>query len=114
MREIQTSTPAIGHFPIFEPDGYTPHSGLTNSDFVAVVYRDSAPIALPVAVSEIGVSGEYRYQFTPVLLGVYDLELRCLFNQVWLGDTIQCVATKNDDLLIQVADDTQFIRTRIG
>jgi len=99
-RDVAVSTLVTGHFPVFENDGVSKHSGLLSTDFTATVYHNSAPAVLAVSVSEIGTSGEYQYTFTPTLIGVYDVEIFIHYNNdIWHEQLISMTAELNTQLV---------------
>lgn len=102
MREVKVGLSAIGHFPVFEDDGVTKHTGLTGVDFAVTVYQDSVPVVVAVTITEIGSSGEYQYSFTPASAGVYDLQILCLFNNDLVGDSLLAVVDTSQALLVDV------------
>jgi hypothetical protein len=83
-REVERGTPVVDQFPAFENDGHTKRSGLGAGDFSSAVFVNGAVEALPVTVSEIAATGEYKIQFTPDILGVYELQVHILFSHdIW-------------------------------
>ena len=101
-REIVIGELVIGHFPVLEEDGYTKHSGLTGTDFVVTVYLDSLPIVTAVTITEIGISGEYQYTFTPVVEGVYDVTILSLYSHDLLGESFESVDSTTQQQLIEI------------
>jgi hypothetical protein len=83
-REVERGTPVVDQFPAFEDDGFTKRSGLGSGDFSSTVFVNGAVEALPVTISEIGSTGEYKTSFTPDTLGVYELQVAISFNRdIW-------------------------------
>jgi len=101
-QEVKVGVPITRHFPVFEDDGYTKHSGLTASDFTSTVYLDSAPVPVIVTVAEIGVTGEYEYTFTPPAEGLYDTQILNTFNYDIWGDTFQSVTELSSELAVSI------------
>lgn len=54
-------------FAVFDIDGLTPLSGLTNSDFTKTVLRDTVneTLLVPLTVTEVGTTARYVASFTP-------------------------------------------------
>lgn len=74
----------IDHFPAFESDGYTKRPGLSGADFTVSVYQDGALSAVPVTITEIGTSGEYKIEFEPTATGFWQVQVLIDFNkEVW-------------------------------
>jgi len=83
-REVETGSLVLDQFPAFENDGYSKRSGLGGGDFVSTVFLDGAIVVVPVTITEIDVSGEYRTSFTPATDGLYELQVLIDFNkQIW-------------------------------
>lgn len=81
-RQVQINSLVIDQFPVWESDGFTKRSGETV--FTSNLWNDGVPSVLPVAISEIGVSGEYQASFTPDSMGMWLLEILIPYNeQVW-------------------------------
>lgn len=73
-------------FPAWQDDGFTKQSGLSvgGGHFLVTVWQDTVVSGLPVTVSEIGTSGEYRVQYTPPSEGIWVVEIKVNTNQdVW-------------------------------
>jgi len=88
-REVKTGAAVVDHFPVYEDDGFTKHSGLGPGDFVSTVYLNSSPIGLTVSITEIGSSGEYQCLFVPPVDGVYDIEIFNYFSEeIWWSQYI--------------------------
>lgn len=84
-KQIAFGDLAIDNFPIFQADGYTKKSGETA--FVKTLRKNSSPQSLPVTVTEIGTTGEYRTQFTPNDVGFWSLEILIDYNkEIWYGE----------------------------
>lgn len=62
---------------VYDDTGVAKISGLTlvGGDFTVTVWLDGVPDALPVSITEIGVSGEYLVEFTPNLEGTWIVEV---------------------------------------
>lgn len=101
-RDVKVGVPVIDHFPVFEDDGYTKHSGLIFSDFTVNPYFNSAPSIIPVFVSEIGSSGEYEYTFVPVAEGVYDIQILIQYTEDMLQGTFLAQADFTESYLIDI------------
>lgn len=85
-RQIEAGETVIDQFPVFEWDGYTKKSGETV--FTTSLWKDgvSQP-ALPVTISEIGASGEYKVDFEPDDSGFWLLQVLIDYNKdVWKGE----------------------------
>ena len=84
MRQAIPGEQIIDQFPVFEDDGYTKHSGLSNGTFVKSVWKDGYPAAVTVVVSEIGSSGDYKTRFTPNTTGFWHVEVLNSYNyEIW-------------------------------
>jgi hypothetical protein len=92
--EVQVNATARGHFPVFEDDGYTKHSGLLLSDFEITTYFNNVPTAVPVTLSEIGLTGEYEYS--------YDLQILNKYNYDIEAESFQCVDITSIQQLVNV------------
>lgn len=70
-------------FSAFEDDGVTKRSGLSvaGGDFSVGVWRNGVVDALPVAIAEIGSSGEYLVQLTPATEGHWVADVTVAFSQ---------------------------------
>jgi hypothetical protein len=86
-RQVETSEPVQDNFSAFENDGYTKRSGLTAPDFTVTVYKDGAPLALSVTITEIGSTGEYMVELTPAVDGFYSVQILIDFSkEIWEGE----------------------------
>ena len=88
MRTAFINSLYVDQFPVFDTDGFTKKSGL--SFFDVRLWIDNIPSALPVNISEIGVSGEYAISFTPNATGYWKLEVGIPFNEHVWGEDIEC------------------------
>jgi len=80
-RPIVIGGSVVGQFPIFDFDGYTKVSGQGGS-VTSTVWRDSVVQgAVSVVITEIGSSGEYKYEFTPSTEGWWNMELFIDYNK---------------------------------
>ena len=71
-RELPVSVEVIDQFPVFEVDGYTPHSGLVQSDFDVQIFKNGIEqVAHAFTIAEIGSTGHYRLSFTPATVGFW-------------------------------------------
>lgn len=88
MRTALINIPFMDQFPVFDIDGYSKKSGII--DFFISLWLDGVPSSLPVDISEIGISGEYKILFTPNAIGFWKLEIEIPFNkQIWKAE-IEC------------------------
>lgn len=86
-RPVETGALVADHFSAFEDDGYTKRSGLTAGDFVVTIYKDGAPDATVVTITEVGSTGEYKTEFTPAVDGFYSVQVLIDFNKdIWEGE----------------------------
>jgi hypothetical protein len=86
-RQIETGTLIVDTFPAFEEDGYTRKSGLLPTDFMVTQYLDGATTAIPLVISEVGVTGQYSFSFTPTVDGYYQVIVEIPYNHdVWEGE----------------------------
>jgi len=84
-REIKLGDEVIDQFPIWMDDGYSKKSG--ESSFSVNLWHGGVPSAVPVTITEIGSSGEYRVRFTPDALGFWLLEVVPDYDhQPWQGE----------------------------
>jgi hypothetical protein len=72
-RVVDLGEAVTDHFPVWEPDGVTKKSGETS--FTVQIWRDGAAVALAYSLTEIGSSGEYKIKFTPLVAGIYSVEV---------------------------------------
>jgi hypothetical protein len=74
------------HFSVFAPDGYTKVSGQVGA-CSSNLWEDGAVSAVPVTLSEIGVSGEYYAKFTVGVSDLYHVEVTCTYDDnLWEDD----------------------------
>jgi len=104
-REVEDNVVVIDHFPALEFDGYSKRSGLFQGfgDFSISVFYNGTVVVIPVTITEIGTSGEYKVEWTPPLnqLGYYQIQVLIDFNkEIWYGayDVV-------DDLTIDVVSE---------
>lgn len=84
-REIQIGSTVIDQFPVFDVDGYTKRSGETVFD--SSVWKDGIEQSVPVTISEIGSSGEYKLSFIPTSNGYWKVEVLIDFNkEIWFAE----------------------------
>jgi hypothetical protein len=84
-RQVKTDVLVVDQFPVFEDDGYTKKSGETL--FTPRIWLDGSPQAVPVSISEIGVSGEYKVEFTPNANGFWRVTVLIDYNKdIWGGE----------------------------
>lgn len=74
-------------FAVYEPNGYTPHTGLLNGNFTKGLWKDGAVDATAVTVAEIGSSGYYKATFTPATSGAWALAITNSYNSAAYGET---------------------------
>jgi len=85
-REIIVGQTIYDQFPAWELNGFDKKSGLAGS-FIVSIWRDGALQAVPVTITEIGSSGEYRTAFQPNAPGFWFLEVKIPYNRdVWKGE----------------------------
>lgn len=77
--------PIVDQFPIFELDGIHKHSG--GSAYTVTIWKDSVEQAIPYTITEIGASGEYKFEFTPDDVGFWVAEVIIAYNtEVYVGE----------------------------
>jgi hypothetical protein len=87
-REVQVNTLVTDQFPVFEADGITKVSGLTNPpDFAVVIWKDGVvQAAYSYTIAEIGSSGEYKFTFTPDDVAYWEAEVTIsAYDEIWQG-----------------------------
>jgi len=85
-RELPVNVEVIDQFPVFELDGYTPHSGLVQADFDVTIFQDGAEVAQAFTIDEIGTTGHYKFAFTPAAVGFWRPVVSVPYNwSVWGG-----------------------------
>jgi hypothetical protein len=98
MRELKRNSLAVDQFPALEADGYTKRTGLVQpAGFTCTVWLDGAVVAVPVTITEIGTSGEYRMTFTPVADGFMVVEVLVDFNKDLLRFSYQVVEVTTNE-----------------
>jgi hypothetical protein len=108
-REVEIGSAALDQFPAFENNGYSKRSGLGVGDFTSTVFLNGAVVVLPVTISEIGSSGEYRTSFVPAAGGLYEVQVLIDFNkQIWHAQ-YQAVVELTHDLANQARDQADKI-----
>lgn len=88
---VRTAVPGealIDHFSVFEDDGYTKRSGLTDSDFAVSVWANAMPLGIATAVAEIA-GGEYQLGFVPTIAGIWKVEIHVLYNHEILAMEVE-------------------------
>lgn len=73
MKTVDLGAAFVSHFPVFAADGVTKVSGETV--FQATVWHNGAAAFVPVNITEIGVSGEYRVTCAPTAEGEWGVEV---------------------------------------
>lgn len=82
MRELKRNALAVDQFPALEADGWNKRTGLVQpAGFTETVWLDGVVVAVPVTITEIGTSGEYRMTFTPTADGFMVVEVLVDFNK---------------------------------
>lgn len=83
-RQVETGAHVFDSFPVFESDGFTKKSGLLTDDFSIVVLVDGFAASVPVSITEVGTTGDYRCDFTPPSNGFYQLQIGVAYSkEVW-------------------------------
>ena len=82
-RQVKIGEVVVDSFPVFDLDGYSKKSGETF--FTSVLRQDGIDSAVFVSISEIGVSGDYRINFTPDSVGVWMLDVFSDYSKEWWG-----------------------------
>ena len=109
IREVETGTAVIDQFPAFENDGFTKRSGLLAAAFTSTVYRNGVIVVLPVTITEVGSTGEYKTSFTPALDGLHEVQVLIDFNkQIWHSQ-YQAFSEITHDLALQARDQADKI-----
>lgn len=108
-REVATGSAAIDQFPAFEDNGVAKRTGLLPGDFAPTVFRDGAVVVLPVTITEIAATGEYRTSFTPDANGFYELHVLIVFN----GETRFARYVSVTELTHDLAEDARERTKRI-
>lgn len=104
-REIQIGDEVVDQFPVFDSNGYTKVSGQTS--FAPSIWKDAVIKSIPVTVTEIGATGDYKVEFTPDAEGFWRLEVLINYNKdIW---SVECdvVSGTTDDLY-------QMVRRALG
>jgi hypothetical protein len=78
------------HFPLYELDGTTKHSGITA--FTTVIWLNGVVSAVVGTVAEIGTSGEYKVSFTPTSAGLWSWETTNTYNDDVYGGSCDVIA----------------------
>lgn len=108
-RQVKIGDPVTDHFSVFEDDGFTKHSGLGPASFSSILYLNSVVVALPVTITELGLTGEYAFQFTPNALGDWDLEIHILYNDDIFADSFEAVTELDASLILGILDQCEKI-----
>lgn len=96
-REVERNAPVVDQFPVFESDGHTKKSGLLAGNFTSEVFRQGAVVALPVTVTEIGTTGEYKTSFTPTDYDLYELQVKNDHNNdIWHAQYVSVEELTNE------------------
>lgn len=74
MRQAVVNEPFIDHVSVFEDDGYTKISGLSDPDFTFTVWVEGVEAPIPITVAEIGFSGEYLIGVVPTVEGFWKIQ----------------------------------------
>jgi hypothetical protein len=101
-REVKVGDTIKDHFSVFEDDGFTKHSGLVETDFAVTVYLDSVPAAVAITFAEIGITGEYEYEFVPNAPGILDIEILILYNRDLWGNSYLAATELSSEFLAAV------------
>ncbi len=100
------------HFTVFDTDGLTPLTGQAGS-CTYYLARNGAAAPEAVVISEIGASGHYYGTFTPLITGIYDLEITCPDDRV-MGENYEVQAADLDDIVIEVdANETKIDSVKV-
>lgn len=89
VRHARINQVFVDHFPVYNPDRVTKHSGLASNAFTLVLYKDGTivtPGTVPSTIAEIGSSGEYSITFTSGFpqVALWEYDISNTFNQdVW-------------------------------
>jgi hypothetical protein len=76
-RRVTANKLVIGQFAVFQSDGFNKVTGLTPPDQIVItVYQDGGIVSVPVEVTEIGSTGEYKFSFTPTAPGTWQVEFK--------------------------------------
>jgi hypothetical protein len=112
-RDIHLGTEVVDQFPVWKEDGYTKKSGETS--FAVSLWRNGVISAVPVAISEIGSTGEYKAVFTPDSLGFWLLEIIPTFNhQPWKGEyEVEYGSDTDINLNGAISDDTTTVKVAL-
>lgn len=108
-RQVETGSLVIDSFPVFEDDGYTTKSGLLPSDFETEMFVDGVLVAMPVDISEIGTTGNYKTEFTPPVDGLYQVQIHFLYNDDIWGETYEAGAGFPSAALVHIRDQVDKI-----
>ena len=81
-RSVQVGATIIDSFSAIDFDGYSKVTGL--STFTISVWRDSVEVAIPVTISEIGTSGEYKIVLSSSVVGFLKVQILVDYNKdIW-------------------------------
>lgn len=112
IREVDSGSLVVDQFSVFDDDGYTKKSGLSQGagDFAVTVWRDAVPVAIPVVISEIVTTpGEYQIQWTPTLgvIGRYEIQVLIDFNkEIWHGEYL---TVPSDDRILGLLHENAMV-----
>lgn len=95
-RPIKVGEVVVDHFSVFDFDGYTKKTGETV--FASTLWKNGVVSALPVAIAEIGSSGEYKIEFTPDTEGVWSVNVLIDYNKDWWGAEYVAEITAIDEI----------------
>lgn len=75
VRIAELNSLVQSQFPIFQEDGFTRYSGIPPGDFSIQVFKDNSESSEVATVSEIGTTGVYVVDFTPVSEGTWHVNV---------------------------------------
>lgn len=112
-RKIQLGEEVVDQFPVWKEDGYTKKSG--EISFTVSLWRNGVPSSVPVVISEVGSSGEYKATFTPDALGFWLLEIIPAFNhQPWKGEyDVEYGSDTDTKVGGAISDDTTTVKVAL-
>jgi len=109
MRKVEPGILFFDVFPIFEVDGITKHSGVTS--FTTNLLKDGVVSVVPVTISEIGTTGDYKVSFTPNAIGVWVVQVFNTYDDVWWSSTVEAAySDASSEARISVAFDDSVPR----
>ena len=93
-RQVKAGSTIVDSFSAISlEDGFSKISGLTN--FTTYVWRDSVSVAIPVAITEIDTSGEYKIELNAGSIGFVKVQILIDYNK----DIIECGFDVVDDFV---------------